>query len=43
MIRTTEELYQLYPEPKERALKKQLSRAFRIAGNGTDDSRANRS
>ncbi|MGY0555052.1 pyridoxamine 5'-phosphate oxidase family protein [Vreelandella sp. 2A-K22] len=29
MIRTTEELYQLYPEPKERALKKQLSRLDR--------------
>lgn len=29
MIRTIEELYQLYPEPKERALKKQLSRLDR--------------
>lgn len=29
MIRTIEELYLLYPEPKERALKKQLSRLDR--------------
>lgn len=29
MIRTIEELYQLYPEPKGRALKKQLSRLDR--------------